>query len=45
MVEKALYNALNSYNREVRNDFGDNWGSLMDFIGKLNVKVDMCRDG
>lgn len=35
MVEEALYSALNSYNREIKNNYGVNWGSLMDFIGNL----------
>ena len=35
MAEKALYNALSDYNRKITNNYTDNWGSLLDFMGKF----------
>lgn len=34
MVEHALYNALSDYNKQITNNYGLNWGSLLNFIGK-----------
>jgi hypothetical protein len=34
MAEFALYNALETYNRGIENQYQENWGSLLTFIGK-----------
>jgi len=34
MVESALYKALSDYNKQITNNYGLNWGSLLNFIGK-----------
>ena len=37
MVEKSLEDALKNYNRSLPNSkYRQNWGSLLNFIGKLN---------
>ena len=36
MVENALYNALTDYNKTISNNYDSNWGSLFNFIGKIN---------
>jgi hypothetical protein len=36
MVESALYNALSDYNKQITNSYGQNWGSLLNFIGKFS---------
>lgn len=33
MAESALYNALSDYNKQIKNCYGNNWGSLLNFIG------------
>lgn len=35
MAESALYNALSNYNSQISNSYNNNWGSLLNFIGKL----------
>jgi len=34
MAENALYNALNNYNESIENKYKQNWGSLLNFLGK-----------
>ena len=36
MAEIALYNALETYNQGIENQYQKNWGSLLTFIGKRN---------
>lgn len=36
MAESALYNALETYNQGIENQYQKNWGSLLTFIGKRN---------
>lgn len=38
MSENALYNALAEYNKQITNDYSKNWGSLLNFMGKLLVQ-------
>lgn len=42
MAESALYNALSDYNKEITNDYCNNWGSLLNFIGRLLTISDLC---
>lgn len=37
MAENALYEALETYNNTIDNKYKQNWGSLMDFLGKLHL--------
>lgn len=34
MAETALYNALSNYNKQIKNNYTNNWGSLFNFMGK-----------
>jgi hypothetical protein len=34
MVENTLFEALETYNKDVANTYKDNWGSLLSFISK-----------
>ena len=45
MAESALYNALSNYNSQISNSYNNNWGSLLNFIGKMiqNIKHITCR--
>ena len=32
MAEQALYKQLSSYNSKIKNDFKNNWGTMMNYI-------------
>lgn len=36
MAETALYRALSNYNSQITNKFSNNWGSLLNFMGKTS---------
>jgi len=38
MTENALYNALSEYNTNITNKYSQNWGSLLNFMGKIIQK-------
>ena len=44
MVEKALYNALGDYNKQITNTYNQNWGSLLNFMGKYTVSKTLDVD-
>jgi len=33
MAEIALYKQLTKYNEKIQNDYKDNWGSVLTFLG------------
>lgn len=35
MAENALYQALDNYNTSIENKYKKNWGSLLNFLGKI----------
>ena len=35
MAESALYKAEEIYNRSIENQYNQNWGSLLTFMGKF----------
>ena len=45
MVENTLFEALETYNKDVANTYKDNWGSLLSFISKtLLTLIYVCVD-
>ena len=44
MVEKALYNALGDYNKQITNTYSQNWGSLLNFMGKYTISKTLDVD-
>jgi hypothetical protein len=48
MVENTLFEALETYNKDVANTYKDNWGSLLSFINAddtnmLTMKSDFMQ--
>jgi len=39
MVENTLYDALETYNKDITNKYKDNWGSLLSFISKCSPLI------